>query len=74
MSPDAAVDPTPRPGDFDTYWSAVLKELGELPAAVAAEKITAGAAQAFFQYGAGHAGFLAGQQACGMELHHFHVP
>ena len=39
MSPDAAVDPTPRPGDFDTYWSAVLKELGELPAAVAAEKI-----------------------------------
>ena len=39
----------------------------------AVEQIAAGAAQAFLQHGAGHAGVGPGEQAGRMELHHLHV-
>src|SRR5262249_55401870 len=39
----------------------------------AVEEMAAGAAQAFFQYRAGHARVGTGKQSGWMKLHHFHV-
>ena len=38
-----------------------------------ADKLPACPAKAFFQHCSGHAGMVARQQSCGVELHHFHV-
>ena len=43
------------------------------PLAIAVQQDAAGPAKPFFQHRAGHAGVVTGQQACRMELHHFHV-
>ena len=43
------------------------------PLAIAVQQDAAGPAKPFFQHRAGHAGVVACQQACRVELHHLHV-